>query len=392
MQVFVQTHKYLIDNLETPVKRSLMEEIDWSHHLIGIRGARGIGKTSFLLAYAKKFFANSDKCLYINLNNFYFTSRTIISFATEFYETGGRSLLLDQVYKYPNWHNEVKYCCEHLPDLQIIFSTSLKMNTASEDKFILENTKIYTLEGFSFREYLNYKTGQDFNIFSLKDIIINHEVITSDINLLCNPLDYFTEYLHRGYYPFLLNRKRNYLETLLKIINFTLEIDVTSQRQVELKYLPKLRKLMYQVAINAPFQPNISKLSEEIETSRATVMNYLQYLSDASLVHLFFSDKAEGAKKPEMVYLYNPNLAYAVFRGDVMPGSLTKTFFINHIKTKYELELDRNRNFVTSGFLPFIIEEQEVTSSKLSNKFRVVNGISCGKDKVIPLWLFGFLY
>lgn len=392
MQVFVQTHKYLIESLDTPINRSLMDDIDWNAPLIGIRGARGIGKTSFLLAYAKKQYKESDKCLYINLNNFYFTSRTIVSFAEEFYQSGGRSLLLDQVYKYPNWAEEVQKCRTQFADLQIVFTTSLEMNAPNDDEFIVKNAQIYTLEGFSFREYLNYKTGQDFRSYTLKEIIANHTTIAQEINLLCDPLTYYKEYLHRGYYPFLLNKKRNYLETLLKIVNFTLEIDVSSQRQVELKYLPKLRKLLYQVAIMAPFQPNISKLSEEIETSRATVMNYLQYLSDASLVHLFFSNRTEIAKKPEMIYLYNPNLAYAVFRGDGHPGSLNKTFFINQLKHKNKVELDRNKYFIVNGTTPFTIEESANESTKNQNRYRAIDGIDIGKDKSIPLWLFGFLY
>ncbi len=392
MQVFVQTHKHLIDNLDTPIKRSLMDEIDWSKRLIGIRGTRGIGKTSFLLGYAKKYFPNTEKCLFVNLNNFYFTNRTIISFATEFYIKGGRSLLLDQIYKYPNWASEIKQCYDQLPELQLVFSNSLEMNAVDEDEFVMANAKIYTLEGFSFREYLNHKTGQSFKPLAFNEIIDNHEAIAQEINLLCSPLSYYKEYLYRGYYPFLLNRKRNYLETLLKIVNFTLEIDVSSQRQVELKYLPKLRKLLYQVAITAPFQPNVSKLSEDIETSRATVMNYLQYLSDASLVHLFFSSKSDGAKKPEMIYLYNPNLAYAVFRGDGQPGSLNKTFFINQLKTKNKVELDRNKNFIINETVPFMIEEQGIESIKNTSKYRAVDGIAVGRDHAIPLWLFGFLY
>ena len=63
-----------------------MDEIDWSDRLIGIKGSRGVGKTSFLLQYAKENFHPSDKkCLYINLNNFYFSVKTIQDFAREFW-------------------------------------------------------------------------------------------------------------------------------------------------------------------------------------------------------------------------------------------------------------------------------------------------------------------
>ena len=47
METFFKTHKYLVEHVNSPVKRGLMQEIDWSHRLIGIKGSRGVGKTTF---------------------------------------------------------------------------------------------------------------------------------------------------------------------------------------------------------------------------------------------------------------------------------------------------------------------------------------------------------
>ena len=70
METFFKTHKYLVEHVNSPVKRGLMQEIDWSHRLIGIKGSRGVGKTTFLLQYAREKFGPDDRiCLYINLNN-----------------------------------------------------------------------------------------------------------------------------------------------------------------------------------------------------------------------------------------------------------------------------------------------------------------------------------
>ncbi len=33
-----------------------MDEIDWNDRMIGIKGTRGVGKTTFLLQYAKEHF------------------------------------------------------------------------------------------------------------------------------------------------------------------------------------------------------------------------------------------------------------------------------------------------------------------------------------------------
>lgn len=82
MEAFFKTHKYLVEHLHAPVRRGLMDEINWGDRLIGIKGSRGVGKTTFLLDYAREYFgADNKECLYINLNHFYFTERTLVDFA-----------------------------------------------------------------------------------------------------------------------------------------------------------------------------------------------------------------------------------------------------------------------------------------------------------------------
>ena len=81
MEQFFRTHDYLVEHLEASVRRDLMDEIDWSSRMIGIKGTRGVGKTTFLLQYAKEKFGRDRSCLYINMNNFYFQGHGIAEFA-----------------------------------------------------------------------------------------------------------------------------------------------------------------------------------------------------------------------------------------------------------------------------------------------------------------------
>ena len=93
LDAFYQTHKYLVEHVEFPVRRLLMDEIDWRDRLIGIKGSRGCGKTSFLLQYAKEHFGGSRECLYVNFNNLYFTEHSLVEFCGEFVRAGGKTLL-----------------------------------------------------------------------------------------------------------------------------------------------------------------------------------------------------------------------------------------------------------------------------------------------------------
>ena len=64
MEAFFRTHAYLVEHTNATLRRTLMDEIDWDDRMIGIKGTRGVGKTTFLLQYAKEKFARGDRqCL-----------------------------------------------------------------------------------------------------------------------------------------------------------------------------------------------------------------------------------------------------------------------------------------------------------------------------------------
>ena len=391
MQAFYQSHRYRIENLNAPVQRELFNTIDWSKRLIGIKGARGVGKTTFLLDYAKRTYGLDKACLYVNMNNLYFTSRTIVSFADEFRKTGGKTLIIDQIYKYPDWSKELKYIYDNFTDLQVIISGSSVMPLEEDNPDLDGRVAAYTLEGFSFREFLNLKTDNSFRSYSLDEILNDHLEISKEIVNKVRPLAYYNDYLHHGYYPYFLE-KQNYFEKLIKTINFILEIDISYLQQVELKYLPKLRKLLYLVARSAPFQPNISKLSNEVETSRATVMNYLNYLNQAQLINLLFEPGDNQVKKPAYIYMQTPNLVYSVFDGTTDQKSLNKTFFYNQTAYNNKVHFCKSGDFLVNEKYVFTIDEPENKKVKEVEYFNAKNMIEVGDNKVIPLWLFGFLH
>jgi predicted AAA+ superfamily ATPase len=369
-----------------------MDEINWRDRLIGIKGSRGVGKTSFLLQYAKENFAIDDKsCLYINLNDFYFTVKTIKDFAKEFQMKGGKVLLIDQVFKYPNWADELAYCYYNFPDLQIIFTVSSVSRLKDEDSPLLNKVVAYNLRGFSFREYIELQTGEKFDSYTLNDILHHHTTIAKEIIARVKPLAYLDAYFHHGYYPFYLE-KRNFSENLLKTMNMMLEVDVSYINQIEQRYLPKLRKLLYLIATTAPCSPNISQLSVDIDTSRATAMNYVKYLRDARLVNMLYPEGEEFPKKPAVLYLQNPNLLYANRMITVNRQALLETFFYNQVTRISEISTGSgNSPFCVSGRYNFNIGER-MRKKIHPDVYYAIDGIETGEGKVIPLWLFGFLY
>ncbi len=392
METFYRTHSYLVEHTNAPVRRDLMDGIDWNDRLIGIKGTRGVGKTTFLLQYAKEKFGTDHSCLFINMNNFYFSKYTLVEFATEFVKRGGKVLLIDQVFKYPEWSHDLRACYEMFPTLKIVFTGSSVMRLKEENPELSGIVKVYYLRGFSFREYLNLQSGNSFRAYTLQEILENHEQIAKTILRNVKPLDYFQDYLHHGFYPFFLE-KRNFSENLLKTMNMMIEVDILLIKQIELKYLSKIKKLLYLLAVDGPVAPNVSQLATEIQTSRATVMNYIKYLADARLINMVYPKGEEFPKKPSKLMMHNTNLMYSIYPVKVEEQDVLDTFFMNTLYKDHKLyKGDKGTSFMVDNGLHFRICAEGCKFKNNPNVYYAPHKLELGHGNMIPLWLFGFLY
>lgn len=395
MEAFFRTHTYLVEHTSAPVRRTLMDEIDWSHRMIGIKGTRGVGKTTLLLQYAKEHFGAHDrKCLYVNMNNFYFQSRGIADFAGEFYKKGGRVLLIDQVFKQPQWSEELRKCYDEYPGLNIVFTGSSVMRLKDENPALNGIVMSYNLRGFSFREFLNLQTGNCFRAYSLDEILANHEQIIKTILPKVSPNKFFSDYLHHGFYPF-YQENTNYSENLLKTMNMMTEVDILLIKQIELKYLTKIKKLFYLLAVNGPQAPNISQLAIDIQTSRATVMNYIKYLADARLINMIYPVGQVFPKKPAKIMMHNSNLMYAIYPIKAEQQDIMETFFINTMWKDHKVNEGAKKGYYTVDGC----QQYRICDAQTPNKMRCQQDViyvkyntEVSKERQIPLWLFGFLY
>ena len=395
MEAFFRTHSYLVEHTDVKVRRSLMDEIDWNDRMIGIKGTRGVGKTTFLLQFAKeKYGAHDRRCLYINMNNFYFQGQGIAEFAAEFVNHNGKVLLIDQVFKQPNWSMELRKCYDLFPNLQIVFTGSSVMRLKDENPELNGIVKSYNLRGFSFREFLNLQTGNSFPAYSLQEILQSHEQIVKSILPKVSPSAYFMNYIHHGFYPFFLEQ-RNFSENLLKTMNMMTEVDILLIKQIELKYLTKIKKLFYLLAVEGSKAPNISNLAHDIETSRATVMNYIKYLADARLINIIYPVGEDFPKKPSKIMMHNSNLMYAIYSIQADIQDLMETFFVNSLWKDHTVNQGSKEHF-------FIVDEKmkfRICDAQSDQKIRYNSDTiyaryhtEIGKGCQIPLWLLGFLY
>lgn len=397
MEVLIQrfTEKYTRTQVKTT--REFENVIDWDNQLIGIKGARGIGKTTLMLQHIKKHYPLDNTVLYTSLDHLYFMDNRLYSFAESFHQKGGRVLALDEVHRYANWSVELKNIYDDFPDLKVIFTGSslLEINKGKAD--LSRRAVMYNMSGLSFREFLKFETGIDFQKIELAELLQNHRQLAAEITSQVKPLSYFSHYLEYGYYPFYLENKKTFLSKLEQSIHLMLDVDIPQYEQIQTSNIVVLKKLLQIISASVPFKPNYAAISQRSGVSMNTMKNYIGYLSDAELLLLLHatSKGINNLGKPEKIYLNNPNLMYAMIGKQADIGNIRETFFYNQMSQVYEVMASPYSDFLVNGKFTFEVGGKSKKKKQIldiENSFVVKDDIETGYENVIPLWLFGFLY
>ena len=392
MNSLAATHEILLKERTSSIRRGLMDRINRDSRLIAVKGSRGVGKTNFLLDFSKEYYAGDDSCLYVNTNNLFIVHDGLFHFVERFHKLGGKVLLLDQVYKYPGWDKELRVCYDAFPDLQIVFTSSSIVRIKSTP-YLKGIVDMYNLSGLSFREFLELETGKCFPAYPFSEMVEKHEEIAASILKQVRPLAYFGNYLEYGYYPVYLEQK-SHTDYLLKNINLTLEFDIPYVSQIELKYLKKLKQLLYVVATDSSCNVNISRLSSAIGVSRATVLNYLNYMHNARLLTLLYEEGSddESGRKPKEMYIHNPNLLNAICLDKVNENILQKSFFLSQLCAVNRMNYTDEADFLVDGQYPVLVCQEGKGRKAQDSVIVMEDMIERGKGHVMPLWLAGFTY
>jgi len=404
LQNMFATQDKLLQKISLDKKRYLYKTINWDLKSIGILGQRGLGKTTMMLQYIKEHYPDQKKALYVSLDIPYMQSVSLIDFAQEFEQNGGEILFIDEVHKYDNWSTHIKNIYDFL-NIKVVFSGSSILQMAKQNGDLSRRTIVYHLENLSFREYLELTDVQTFDSFTLENILEDHIKIASQISSQIKPLMYFKEYLEYGAYPFILEDKESYHQKIIQMISTVLEVDLPYINKIDISQIVKLKKLLYMLAVNVPFIPNITDLSNATNISRPKVYEYLQHLESAKIINAIVS-KEKGYKimaKPEKLFMQNTNISYAL-TSEINIGSARESFFVNQIKNRNNSRAKfYNDTIFTAKIGDFLVEDKYTFEiggknkdykqiKNIQNSYIAADDIEVGFGNKIPLWLFGFLY
>ena len=385
--------KILLKKYNIKYKRYFFDKIDFGK-MTGIIGARGVGKTTFLLQYLKESKISLSKKLYLSADSVKIDS--LFELALQFEKEDGKLLIIDEIHKYHNFELELKKIYDFL-DLEIIFSGSsaLKIDNAKAD--LSRRAVIYEVEGMSFREFIELKEGIVLPSFSLEDILEKHVDIAYELLDKFNQTLLFREYLQYGYYPFYFDKKSHYLIKLNETINAVIEIDIPSVFSMEYQNIRNLKKLIRLVCESHPYTPNIKELLSKMEMGEdyRSLYRYLDYLDKAKILKLM-RPATRGDNiftKPEKIYLNNSNLHYG-YCNEAQIGTIREVFFMS-MNFEHRVTIPKKGDFMIDDNYLFEVGGKNKSFKQIKdmpNSFVVADDIEIGSGNKIPLWLFGFLY
>lgn len=401
MEKIFALHDSYISQVPMEFTRSLMDQIDWNSRLIGIKGAKGVGKSTLMQQYVRKNFKAGDRhVLYCSADTGYFTDHTLVDTATRFVQTGGTHLFIDEIHKYDNWSRELKEIYDLFRGLHVVVSGSslIRFNDGKSD--LSRRLVEYEMPGLSFREYLWFETGVRFEPVSLGELLAEPARYCTEVVRRICPLEHFSNYLVAGYYPFYFEEKGVYQNKVQSVVNYIIESELTAYRNLEVGNTRKVKALLQVLAQMVPYQVDISKISRNIGIQRPTTLKYMKNLEEAKLIRRLFTDldSTSDLQKPDKILLDNPNLIYTLSSVPPEIGTVRECYFCSQLagaghKVEYgglksgDFRIDSSQVIEVGGpdkgFSQVKGEEEGYVAA---------DGIESAVFRKVPLWAFGFLY
>jgi predicted AAA+ superfamily ATPase len=327
--------------------------------------------------------------LYVSADHTYFANHSLVDLADDFVKEGGTHLYIDEAHKYRNWSRELKQIYDVHPALHVVFTGSSVLDITKGEADLSRRALMYSMQGLSFREYLELFHDVKTETYSLKGII-SHKVELP----VPHPLPLFREYLAFGYYPFA--KESGFAIRMEQIISQTIDSDIPQYADMLASTARKLKQMLAVIAELAPYKPNADSLAAELHVSKNNVPDYLTYLEKAGMIGLLRDDTGglRGLGKVEKVYVDNPSLMTILANGRPEVGNLRETFFYNQMRVMHKVLASRESDFVVGDYT-FEVGGRKKGKKQIQdipNGIVVKDDIEFGHGIVIPLWHFGLTY
>ncbi len=376
-------------------ERHELEFIKSNEKLIALIGSRGVGKTTVLLQYALLF--DIDELLYFSADDIGIAKTGLYEIAEEFSSLGGKVIVIDEIHQFKDWAKHIKNIYDDF-DLKIRIGGSSMLKILMQGYDLSRRILIKELRNLSFKEFFEINENISLKLYSLDEIIENHNDISFDlINRYPNLYREWKRYLEMGCYPYFLSSatKENFYSKLFNSIEKIIYEDIPATNKVKYDSLVVFKKLIYiLISSRVPFQVNVSNLAKELSISEPSLYIYMDILNKTGLFKSIKKYSKKLSRKPAKLYFDNTNLLHAIafdMSTVVEIGTVRETYFVNIFKDIYYSDIGDFR------IKDYIFEVggknkdfQQIKNIK--NSFLAIDTDTTINKRKIPLWLFGFKY
>jgi predicted AAA+ superfamily ATPase len=366
-----------------------------NRQIISLTGLRRTGKTTILFKVVKDSITDYGKenILYFSFDDF--RDVRLKEVIDAYFELMRRDssepllFLLDEIQKVPRWEEQLKRIYDENKKFKFIIS-------GSESLFIRKGTREslagrmfeFQIKNLCFKEFLDFR-GKSFNNFAL----YKKEILSE-----------FKNFLYCNGFPEIINENKEVIKKYIKenVVEKIIYRDIPQILPIE---NPEILSQMFNIIAKDPGQMiQMDKIAKELNISRQTASNYLDYLEKSFLIRKLYNFSRNARKTQTRLKKYYPTILFSEeIENREIFGKVFETFLVNELNAEffwrdvYKNEVDiilKNKEII-----PIEIKVSNTETKPLSlfmNKFKLKKGIiltydkeeTISKIKVIPFYKY----
>ena len=364
-------------------KRPIYPELEkkFTDRAILLYGARGTGKTTFLLFMAKK-----HGFLYLSGDD------PIVS-SVHFYEVAEKILvhypgvIIDEVHFLKDWSLAVKYLYDSFPNRKVWISDSSSVVLREGIADLSRRVVKVKMPLMSFREYVYFETGKLLDVWEKP--FENHFEYASKILREVDPLLLFKSYRGGGTRPFY--QEGWFRERMQNILEKTIYYDIPHLvGNISENHLGVMKAIIGHLLLSKTPTVNIENMSREWGVGKQKIYALLNAMEEVGFLNIVRKEgKPKAQSKGAKIFFADPAFYY-VLDGDV--GNYREAFVVFSLKEKGKVLAAKNEKEADLIFNGLKLEIGGKKKSSKSADFVIRDDIDVPARNSIPLWMLGMLW
>ncbi len=346
-----------------------------------ITGARGCGKSTFLLHHAK-----GANMLYLSLDNPLLSTGSLYEIVEYIFLQGYDGVILDEVHYAANWSTNLKALYDDFPGKKIWASDSSALILRAGYADLSRRYVSIKMPMMSFREYLYFETGKIYPTYLLGGAL--------PVNPDSEILRLFNQYRRNGTRPFYLDGdyEKRYMGILEKVIYTDIPFFMSNITDNNLRLLSAI---VGTLANSSVPRVQVKSLCNDWSIGAEKLYQLLFVMEEVGLITIVRIQNDTKARSVGAKMLFADPCAYWVLNAD--KGTEREAFVVFCLKQAgFEvaaLKDERKGDFVISEKnTAYTIEVGGESKRTKGADFVMRDNTDFPTGKAIPMWLLAMMW